>query len=154
MNGLKIFLFLVKMTTLFLNRVQHKSLTRARVHFFKQITDKMDKLSDPSVDHQNDPPCNEYALATIIELAKESKSEFNELTQWVLKVFSREPDAPVWLNNYEAMRLLNISASTLKRLRQRKLISYIKVNGYCRYHIDELMKIVESQKLPENPAIA
>lgn len=147
MNEMKKMYFLVIFAILFLVRVQHKTLTRARVHFFKPKTIKMDELTEIIVDQPADPPSDAYAFDVLLRLAMESDLEFKELKQAIMKTLpARQYDYPIWLNNYQAMRMLNVSSATIKRLRQRKLIRFIKVNGYCRYHIDELLRLIEYQK--------
>ncbi len=56
---------------------------------------------------------------------------------------------PTWITKREATNLLRISARTLSRYREKKLISFKMVNGAYRYHLDELMAF-EGNTKPNN----
>ncbi|PCI11064.1 hypothetical protein COB72_01845 [bacterium] len=53
-------------------------------------------------------------------------------------------DGAALLGTQETMRFLNVSASTLRRLAEKKEIVRIKIGTLCRYPVDDLAAYIDT----------
>ena len=59
--------------------------------------------------------------------------QVNELSTALMYLIRQSPTEEIWLDSAQVMRLLNISESTLYRLRKRGQIPYTRMGGLYYY---------------------
>lgn len=83
---------------------------------------------------------------------RELIEKIERIADFVSREHSRKEETPdVWLGNADVMLLLGISRRTLQRLRDKRRITYAIFNGACRYHLSEVVRLVEESVVPCNP---
>lgn len=83
---------------------------------------------------------------------KELMEKIERIAESVTRVEPRkEPRPDVWLSSADVMVLLGISRRTLQRLRDSRRISYAILRGACRYHLSEVVRMVEESIVPCRP---
>lgn len=56
------------------------------------------------------------------------------------------------LSSREVATMLHISMRTLQRMRTEGLIAYCMVHGCCRYHMNEVRRVINSGSVRSSPA--
>lgn len=73
----------------------------------------------------------------------------NELFQEIHEMFKHRnrPTSKRWLKPNEVVKLLGISHSTLQKMRAKGTLPYSKVGGLLYYDYNDIVKILEKNKI-------
>lgn len=111
------------------------------------------QINDPADPPLDDPHANYHPLADILELAIESRCKLDDLKESLLELIpnakrSHHPSPAIrWINSRDAMRILNISAATLKRYRKLHIVRFLSFNGRCYYLLTDIESLHENQSV-------
>ncbi len=59
---------------------------------------------------------------------------------------------PQWLKSIDVREMLQISAGTLKSLRETGMLNYTRLRGILYYSLEDIVKLLEKHKTPNQSA--